>query len=98
MNTERVWKKIMYNEILESDGFYISYNPDCSKGLGGIMDRLMGDHQTQETAIVIADSTFLILDGDHRKEYEKRIESLESCIEYYKSNSHLWSPTTNESE
>ena len=38
------------------DGFRMSYNPYCS------------DTETDETAIVIGQKIFLILDGDHRAE------------------------------
>lgn len=89
----REWKQTGFgNQILEGDGFTVSYNPDCSAGLAGIFDALLGINQDEETALVVGDK-FLILDGDHRAEYE-RLEDLKSCVEYFESHSDLMSPTS----
>ena len=70
------------NDVVESKGFYISYN-DRDK-------RIYGD---VTTALVDNDMTkFLILNGNHVNEYNKIIANngkYEDCIKYFLENSNL---------
>lgn len=89
----REWQQTGFgNLVLEGDGFTISYNPDCSAGLVGFIDRLIGIDQLEETALIVG-GTYLILNGDHRQEYE-RMGDLKSCMEYFESHQDLVSPTS----
>ena len=78
------------NYILEGNQFYISYNPN--PGFFWSSDLV-----PPETALVIMNENgvkFLILEGDFRKEYEKRIDNLEECIKFFKENKKhksMWS-------
>ena len=71
------------NELLESDGFYISYNSDPGMGFSF----LQGDNKSDETALVKEDDTdnqFRILNGDFREEFEAIIEcGFEECLALY---------------
>jgi len=64
------WIRMGRNTVLEADGYYVSHN--------------MAEN---ETALVINNlgvmNPYWILSGDHREEYEKRIDKLDSCIEYF---------------
>lgn len=80
------------NLIFEGDGFTVSYNPDCSVSLAGILAAFLGIDQSEETALIVGDK-FLILNGDHREEYE-RLGDLRSCVAYFESHSELMSPTS----
>lgn len=80
------------NEILEMDGFYLSYNPDCRSGLVGLFDRaFLGISQEKETAIVWQDKC-LILNGDHRVDLEGR--EIEECLGYFLRNEDQHGPTS----
>lgn len=69
------------NQILEGSGFYISF----STGMVGI-PFLGSDTDSGETAIC-KNGRYYILNGDHRKEYEKIInQGLDACIDYFKKN------------
>lgn len=81
------------NQILEMEGFFLSYNPDCSRGLCGVFDRFLGIDQEQETAIVWHDK-YLILDGDHRANLADR--SIEECLGYFLSHEDIHSPTSDQ--
>jgi len=76
------------NYILKGNQFYISYQPKPWSPLGA---------SPPETALVIMNENgvkFLILEGDFRKEYEKRIDNLEECIKFFKENKKyksMWS-------
>jgi len=68
------------NYVLERDQFYISYQPTPLSPSASL---------PPETALVIMNENgvkFLILEGDFRNEYEKRINSLEECIKFFKEN------------
>lgn len=92
MNTGEWQEAVAGNLILKRDGFTISYNPDCSNSIVGFVDALLGLDQGAETALVIGDK-YLILDGDHRAEYE-RLGDLKSCVEYFESHQEVMSPTS----
>ena len=68
------------NQVYQFKDFYISYN--------------YKDHDIygcETTALVIGNmEKFLILDGDHREQYEPLVEKgLDSCLEYFNNNIHL---------
>lgn len=59
-------------------GFYISYN-----------DKDIADYGCDTTALVVGQmGLFLILNGDHRKEYLEIIDQgFYKCLDYFKKNS-----------
>ena len=65
---------IVPNSIKNSEGFYISYNPSPA------------DYGTRTTALVILDTVFFILKGDHRKQMP---ETLQQCFDYFLDNYEL---------
>ena len=75
----KTWVKLRYNMVLSGDGFYVSYNP----GEGP----LAPDDGKPETALVIKNvrgPTFLILNGDFRKEFENLIDQgCDACRMFY---------------
>ena len=62
------------NSIRESKEFHISYNPSIA------------NYGTRTTALVILDTVFLILKGDHR---EQMPETLQQCFDYFLDNFDL---------
>lgn len=71
------------NEILEGDGFFISYNPRPWSGFS----IFKSDNNSDETALVKEDdpdNKYRILNGDFRKEY-KRLAPLgfKACLDFY---------------
>lgn len=68
------------NEILERDGFHISFHPMPGGGISGFH----GDTAEGETAIVTGDK-FYILNGDYRKQYEEAV-TLDEAMEVFKAN------------
>lgn len=97
---EKTWEKVRNNEILSGDGFFISYNKDTGVDHMGGLFASMGNailgaagseeelQDGEETAIVLeeGDRTFLILEGDYRKEYEEAFPSLEKCMAVYEKH------------
>ena len=81
------------NYTLEGAGFFVSYNPDCRGGLVGNVDAVIGLDQGEETALVL-DGAYLILNGDHRAQYEERRHDLSLCVEYFKKHHDLIAPTS----
>lgn len=78
------------NQVLAtSDKFYISYNAIDS-----------GWYGSDTTAIVIGQmQAFYILNGDHRKEFEKLEPlGLDACMEYYHNNKQLHNKYTDTPE
>ena len=75
------------NEILDGENFYISYNR--SPGMG--ISLFASDDNCCETALVKPDdpeNEYRILNGDHRKEYEKLVPlGFEACLEFYNKES-----------
>ena len=71
------------NELLEGDGFYISYNSNP----GGGISLFQGDNNSDETALVKEDdpdNKFRILNGDFREQFEAIIEcGFEDCLALY---------------
>lgn len=66
------------NKIVISDSqFHISYN-NTDYAIYG----------SDTTAIVVNQTKFYILMGDHTKEY-KQCQTLDSCLDYYKKNINL---------
>jgi hypothetical protein len=93
------WEKIINQDpdmkgietfVLEGNGFFISYNPSCRKG--DII--FFHGFDNKETALIKED-VYLILNGDHRKEYELLIDKgYEACKKYYESQNNqrsMWS-------
>lgn len=73
------------NDVLQCDGFFISYNP--SPGMG--FSVFAGDDGSSETAIV-ADGKFYILNGDFREEYAALCEQgLAACMQFFASKPEL---------
>ena len=83
------------NEILEGDGFYISYNSNPGEGLS----MFQGDGGSDETALVNPDNPdneYRILNGDFRAEFEAIIEQgIVACLKLYNEqkveNGSSWS-------
>ena len=70
------------NEVLEGDGFFISYHPTPGVGISFFES----DDGSDETALVKEDSDikYRILNGDYRKEYEELIpQGFEACLAFY---------------
>lgn len=79
------WEKVEWagNEVLNGQGFFISYN----------RTPMSFENNNGETALVV-DGGYYILNGDHRKEYEKRIKDLGECVKYFqehKEDISFWS-------
>ena len=69
------------NEVLDGDGFYVSY-ADTSGMFGW-----SGDGDGIETALV-KDGQFKILNGDYRAQYEKLVpEGFDACLRFYQQQS-----------
>lgn len=81
------------NQIHETEGFFLSYNPDCRTGICGLFDSFLGIDQGEETAIVWNDK-YLILNGDHRADLANK--SIEECLGYFLSHQDLHSPTSDQ--
>lgn len=97
MEKTNTWEKVRNNEILERGNFFISYNPSTGGQDGSSIFTELGNalggnlKDGEETALVLrnygADKTFLILEGDFRKEYEEVIAGgYEACLDVYKRN------------
>lgn len=88
------WKDNGINSVLEVKDFYISFNGDTNSMLG--MSMFDWDNNGScETALCKGDS-FLILNGDFRKEYEKVIsKGYKACKEVFnkfkKKHKSSWS-------
>lgn len=65
------------NEVIESDGFYISYN-----------NWDVATYGSDTTALVWGQmQRFYVLNGDHRSEYQKLIDDgFDACLEYFNAN------------
>ncbi len=87
-----VWKVmggLSGNEILDFDGFFISYLPPGGFGIS----MFAADGDGGETALVVMDggankvsgNSYYILNGDWRKDYEKVAQKgLKACMDFYK--------------
>lgn len=79
--TNKVWEKKDNNSVLNSADkkFYISFNESPCSGIPG----WGSDHGGEETALCF-NSSYLILNGDFREEYENVIdEGLDACKDVY---------------
>jgi hypothetical protein len=91
------WTKVQYNEILDGDGFFLSYLGNERDPLTTLVDAIAtGGHQGPETAIVVevdGKREHYILRGDHREELGNRVGSLDECIAYFNAHVELagWS-------
>ena len=76
------WEKLTHNEILQGDGFYVSFNPAPFGGVG-----LFGsDNGSSETALS-GDDGWMILNGDFRAEYAKAFpKGYEACKRVYEKH------------
>ena len=68
---------VSYNDVIEGDGFYISYNNHDTVTYG-----------CDTTALVVGQMEhFYILNGNHVKEYSALIkDGFSKCFEYFKNN------------
>ena len=71
------------NELLEGDGFFISYNPAPGAGI----PMFASDNNSDETALVKPedpDNEYRILNGDFREGYKKLVPlGFQACLEFY---------------
>ena len=83
------------NQVLQGDGFFISY---MSGENSSVLDWCGSDWQQDETALVVSRGkpddepkigthNYFILNGDHRKEYESLVPGgLDACKKYYEQH------------
>lgn len=72
------------NEILGSDGFYISYNPAPMVG------PFFGSDDGQSETAISAYGNWYILNGDHRAAYEELYPlGADACIAYFRERPEL---------
>lgn len=88
--TNSVWKThpSRPNEVLEKDGYYISYNPNTNNCPFTQFGQRLGigeGEEGEETAMYGSDGKWRILKGDFRKEYE-RCKTENECLAMYESN------------
>lgn len=74
------------NDLLEGDGFFLSYNRRPGEGIG----LFSGDAGSDETALCVLSPDggrkYLILNGDHRVEYAAAVpQGLAACIAVFES-------------
>ena len=83
------WTKLEHNEVLEGDGFYISFLPNTRNFMGFESKLFAGDDKGQGETALVKDGTYLILNGDYRKEYEEAVPNgYEACRAVYESHQH----------
>ena len=80
----RGWKQYEFNQVMDGDDFFVSYNPDTTAAFGAI-SLFAGDGVGEETALCI-DGKYFILNGDFRKEYEDAIDNVDHCRAIYDKN------------
>ena len=100
------WEKVSDNYVLACGDYYISYNPDTRRLVGGLTDlanslsrigKLGIDFKDgEETALKKRDGGWLILEGDYRREYEDASKKgYLACLDFYYSkepkNGSTWS-------
>jgi len=91
---KRQWETAaMGNQILDCGDFYISFRANTSD-FGSIFTG--DDDGAGETALCSNGGKYMILNGDFRKDYEKRVDKgFEECLKFYKSKkkkySSVWS-------
>lgn len=70
------------NQVLECDGFAISFNPDPWMG-SGYLGMFAADTSDGETAVV-ANGNYFILNGDYRTEYAELVgNGLAACLNFF---------------
>ena len=75
------WRKLSSNEVLDGDGFYISYNPSPFQG-----NKFFGSDKGNSETALCREHKFYILNGDYRKQYEELIpQGFEKCKEFFDS-------------
>lgn len=78
-----VWEKMELNEVLQGDGFYISYNHKP----GGLVSMFAADNDSDETALVSDNDPehhYRILNGDFREAYELIIDlGFDACLDLF---------------
>ena len=85
------WKNIQgldaTNNVLDGDGFYISYNPSPNFLGFGFFGSDGGQSETALVKTAVgARSTFYILNGDFRRDYEKLVpQGFDACLAFYNS-------------
>ena len=88
--TNTKWKRVYgtpggSHELLEGDGFYISYNADL--GASSFEAMFDSDDGGPETALC-KDHKFYILNGDYRTQYEKLVpQGFDACKKFYDQQS-----------
>ncbi len=94
-----MWKKLDSNEVLQGEGYYISYCPNTNKEELGQLLNILGSKLTlgkfeadgrAETALCIKETEttrrkFFILNGDFRKDYEK-CQTVDDCFKVFRKN------------
>jgi hypothetical protein len=76
------------NMVLDGDDFFISYQPASSGKILG-MAFFDSDFQQGETALCLLSgdgTSYFILNGDFRKEYEAAFPDLQACMVVYAEN------------
>lgn len=79
------------NELLQADGWYVSYNKtagaskedalgDLAQLIGGIFT---GEGEPQEETALYDGKKWRILKGDYRKEYEQAFPDWDECLKVY---------------
>jgi len=75
------------NELLQGEGFYISYNPSPCDNIAGSF--FSSDGGGAETALAVdseGQKVWMILNGDYRKAYQAAFPDKEACIKVYKKH------------
>ena len=79
------------NEVLEADGFFVSYNPDTS----GILCGFGAGDEISETAL-IKEGKYFILNGDFRKDYSALASTgWDVCFAFFKKHKSKQSSWSN---
>lgn len=106
------WRKQTHNEVLDGDGFFVSYNNKPNEAFGGfskdigeignILLDIIGDNRKLETdgrseTALMKGNDYYILNGDFRGEYEKLAPlGFEACYKFYKDHSEHRSNWSND--
>jgi len=62
----------VYNDCIQGDGFHVSYNPRSV------------DYGSPTTALVYNDNVFLVLNGNHLKNYAEILgQGFSACFDYF---------------
>lgn len=70
------------NEVLDGDGFYISYQPDTAAGPFGAF--FSGNGETLDETALVKDGKFFILNGDWREQYAELVPNgWDACKSFF---------------